>query len=134
MYVFYVLVFGVVSTKIKHKCLLLLQFCTHHETSHKKNFPTFARTRPPDIQISKSVVSLLLAYNWTQVTFMYLESDETEIFTTVADTLMHTLRENGVLIRAVHTWNQVFHMGYMSNPFDQLVEKTYVDTRSEYVD
>lgn len=63
---------------------------------------------------------------------MYLESDEVEVFSTVADTLMHTLRENGVLVRAVHTWNQVFHMGYMKNPFDQLVEETFVDTRSEY--
>lgn len=52
------------SKKIK---ILILQFCTHEETSNKKDFPTFARTRPPDTQISKSVVSLLLAYNWTQV-------------------------------------------------------------------
>ncbi|XP_063708724.1 guanylate cyclase 32E [Culicoides brevitarsis] len=108
---------------------MISYFCTHHETSHKKNFPTFARTRPPDIQISKSVVSLLLAYNWTQVTFMYLQSDEMEIFSTVAETLLHTLKEHGVKVRAVHTWSQVFHIGYMKNPFDQLVEETYVDTR-----
>lgn len=48
-------------------CWMWMKFCTRHETSRKKDFPTFARTRPPDTQISKSVASLLLAYNWTQV-------------------------------------------------------------------
>lgn len=63
-----VLGFGCWFFIIQHK------FCTHHETSQKKDFPTFARTRPPDTQISKSVASLLLAYNWTQVlnTLFYL--------------------------------------------------------------
>lgn len=50
-------------------CFVNTQFCTNQETSNKKDFPTFARTRPPDTQISKSVVSLLLHYNWTQVVF-----------------------------------------------------------------
>lgn len=43
------------------------KYCTHRDTSNKQDFPTFARTRPPDTQISKSVVSLLMAFNWTQV-------------------------------------------------------------------
>ena len=46
---------------------MISYFCTNYETSNKKNFPTFARTRPPDSQIAKSVVSLLIAYNWTKV-------------------------------------------------------------------
>jgi len=37
-----------------------------YETSDKSRYPTFARTRPPDTQISKSVVSVLLNFNWTQ--------------------------------------------------------------------
>lgn len=32
------------------------------------DFPTFARTRPPDTQISKSVLAVLRHFNWTQVT------------------------------------------------------------------
>jgi ABC-type branched-subunit amino acid transport system substrate-binding protein len=46
---------------------MISYFCTNFETSNKKHFPTFARTRPPDSQIAKSVVSLLVAYNWTKV-------------------------------------------------------------------
>lgn len=85
------------------------------------------------MQISKSVVSLLLAYNWTQVTFLYLKSEEVELYSTVAETVMQTLHESGVIIRAVHTWNQVYHIGYMKNPFDDLVEHTYIDTRSKCI-
>ncbi|KAJ8910274.1 hypothetical protein NQ315_003341 [Exocentrus adspersus] len=42
-----------------------IDFCTHAATSDKSKFPTFARTRPPDTQISKSVASVLTAFNWT---------------------------------------------------------------------
>jgi hypothetical protein len=50
-----------------HSSTFRLQFCTHQETSDKNAFPTFARTRPPDMQISKSVTSVLLAFNFTKV-------------------------------------------------------------------
>ena len=109
-----------------------LQFCTHHETSHKKHFPTFARTRPPDIQISKSVVSLLLVYNWTQVTFFYLDADDLPLYGAVAETIMLTMKQFGISVRAVHTWQQVYHYGYMKNPFEELVERTMKDTRSKW--
>ncbi|XP_055533720.1 guanylate cyclase 32E isoform X2 [Wyeomyia smithii] len=107
---------------------MISYFCTHNETSNKKHFPTFARTRPPDLQISKSVVSLLLAYNWTQVTFLYRSSDDAE-YDAVAETLKTTLRSNGVRIRAVRTWSTIYHHGYSPNPFDRLVEETFMDTR-----
>lgn len=57
-----------------------LQFCTHRESSDKKEFPTFARTRPPDTQISKSVVSVLMAFNWTKVSRMrrYVKNGQTD--------------------------------------------------------
>jgi hypothetical protein len=46
---------------------MLFKYCTNRETSNKKEFPTFARTRPPDTQISKSVVAVLKVFNWTKV-------------------------------------------------------------------
>lgn len=51
--------------------LVHFQFCTHAATSDKTKFPTFARTRPPDTQISKSVASVLTAFNWTHVSSHY---------------------------------------------------------------
>ncbi|XP_058835407.1 guanylate cyclase 32E [Topomyia yanbarensis] len=107
---------------------MISYFCTHNETSNKKHFPTFARTRPPDLQISKSVVSLLLACNWTQVTFFYRASDDAE-YDAVAETLKTTLKSNGVRIRAVRTWSTIYHHGYSSNPFDRLVDETFMETR-----
>lgn len=108
-----------------------LQFCTHRDTSNKKDFPTFARTRPPDTQISKSVLSLLLSYNWTHVTFLYLETQEDE-YGPVADTIISTLKGAGISINAIETWSQIYHHGYGRNPFDELVESTFMDTRSNY--
>uniref|UniRef100_A0A182M4U0 Receptor ligand binding region domain-containing protein n=1 Tax=Anopheles culicifacies TaxID=139723 RepID=A0A182M4U0_9DIPT len=107
---------------------MISYFCTHNETSNKKHFPTFARTRPPDLQISKSVVSLLLAYNWTQVSFLYRASDNGE-FDAVAETLKTTLRTASIRIRSVATWTDIYHHGYSSNPFERLVADTYEDTR-----
>lgn len=53
-------------------------------------------------------------------------------YSTVATTLMKILKQAGIEIMNVRTWNQVFHIGYMQNPFDELVEQTYVNTRSKY--
>jgi len=55
-----------------------LQFCTHDETSNKELFPTFARTRPPDTQISKSVASVLKAFHWHKVAFFHKSTDDSE--------------------------------------------------------
>lgn len=107
------------------------QFCTNRDTSNKKDFPTFARTRPPDTQISKSVLSLLLAYNWTHVTFLYLETSEDE-YRPVANTIISTLQSANIYINAVKTWSKVYHHGYARNPFDEIVESTFMDTRSNY--
>ncbi|XP_055854059.1 speract receptor [Episyrphus balteatus] len=107
---------------------MISYYCTHRETSNKKDFPTFARTRPPDTQISKSVVSLLLAFNWTQVTFLYLDNVKS-LYNPIADTILNILRKAGVKVRDTLTWNTIYHHGYMANPFDELVERTYTNTR-----
>lgn len=112
---------------------MISYFCTNYETSNKRDFPTFARTRPPDTQIAKSVVSLLLAYNWTQVTFLHVDHESSEI-TPIAKTVIKTLALAGIKINAVKTWSEDYYHGYRTNPFDDLVRDTYRDTRSELVE
>ncbi|XP_030371847.1 guanylate cyclase 32E isoform X2 [Scaptodrosophila lebanonensis] len=107
---------------------MISYYCTHRDTSNKLDFPTFARTRPPDTQISKSVVSLLLAFNWTQVSFLYLD-DPSSQYQPVAETILNTLESAGVTVRDIRTWNTIYHHGFMSNPFDTLVEQTHANTR-----
>lgn len=55
------------SLSVNLDLFVLLQYCMDSDTSDKTLFPTFARTRPPDTQISKSVAAVLKAFNWTQV-------------------------------------------------------------------
>lgn len=110
---------------------MISYFCTNYETSNKKDFPTFARTRPPDTQIAKSVVSLLLNYNWTRVTFLHVDHDNSEI-APIAKTVVKTLTLADIKINAIKVWTDDYYHGYRQNPFDDLVRDTYEDTRSEY--
>lgn len=76
------------------------------------------------------MVALLLAFNWTQVSFLYLD-DSSGQYQPVAETILSTLSVAGVSIRDVRTWNTIYHHGFMANPFDALVDQTYVNTRSK---
>ncbi|XP_058980104.1 speract receptor [Musca domestica] len=107
---------------------MISYYCTHRDTSNKHDFPTFARTRPPDTQISKSVVSLLMAFNWTQVTFLYLDHPDS-LYQPVADTILSILKSAAITVRDVRTWKTIYHHGFMANPFVDLVEQTYTNTR-----
>lgn len=111
---------------------MISYFCTSHETSNKKEFPTFARTKPPETQIAKSVASLLLAMNWTQVTFFHVDHDASEI-TPIAKTVINTLQISGIKLNAVRTWQEDYFHGYQTNPFDEMVKETYKKTRSEFL-
>ncbi|KAL1497780.1 hypothetical protein ABEB36_008678 [Hypothenemus hampei] len=107
---------------------MISYFCTHSATSDKKKFPTFARTRPPDTQISKSVISVLTAFNWTHIVLFYLKSPEFE-FINIASNLRESLPQAGITIISTRFWDTPYHHGYMDNPFNKLVEDTYRETR-----
>ena len=49
----------------------VFQFCTNTEVSNKELFPTFARTKPHDSQISKALLSLLNHFSWKKVVFIH---------------------------------------------------------------
>ena len=44
--------------------------------SNGLSYPTFARTKPTDSQISKSVVSILKKFGWKKVTFVHTNEPE----------------------------------------------------------
>ena len=52
--------------------------------SNNLSYPTFARTKPTDAQISKSVVSVLKRFGWKKVTFVHTDENE---FQHTADTI-----------------------------------------------
>ncbi|XP_026682274.1 receptor-type guanylate cyclase Gyc76C [Diaphorina citri] len=55
--------------------------CSDDKTSH---IPTFARTEPPDTQVTKSVIALLKYYDWKKFSILY---EDISPWTTVADSL-----------------------------------------------
>lgn len=67
-----------------------------------------------------------------KITFLYLDSPN-EDFVAVAETVLLTLKLASIKVQATLTWDTVYHHGYMENPFDVLVEETYIDTRSTYI-
>lgn len=110
-----------------------MQFCTHPGTSDKQLFPTFARTRPPDTQISKSVASVLLKFKWSKVALLYSQSESSERdFEAVAKTIQSTLTANQIEVRFISRWTTTYHYGYTDNPFNDLVERSYRQTRSKF--
>nr|XP_031850372.1 guanylate cyclase 32E [Nomia melanderi] len=110
---------------------MISYFCTHRESSDKMEFPTFARTRPPDTQISKSVVSVLMAFNWTKVTFMYMNSTLFEFnkMSTIAKTILSSFESAGVTVNFLRCWQEPYHVTHMTNPFHEHVTETYQETR-----
>ncbi|XP_043474610.1 guanylate cyclase 32E isoform X1 [Leptopilina heterotoma] len=110
---------------------MISYFCTHHETSDKLEFPTFARTRPPDTQISKSIVSVLTAFNWTKVSFLYMNSSLFEFnkMSTVASTILSSFAAAGITVNYLQCWEEPYHVTHMKNPFHKLVSETYSETR-----
>ncbi|XP_045101245.1 guanylate cyclase 32E-like [Portunus trituberculatus] len=107
---------------------MISYFCTHPETSDKTHFPTFARTRPPDTQISKSVTSVLKRFNWRKVTFFYNNSPD-DNFARVAQTIERTLPLHNITVTATKTWAATYHHGYDNNPFKTMIQETYMDSR-----
>ncbi|PVD38413.1 hypothetical protein C0Q70_01028 [Pomacea canaliculata] len=103
-----------------------LTFCTETEVSDKSLYPTFARTKPTDSQVSKSVVSLLRMFKWTKVTFIHSNTTDGNH---TADDIYSTLVDHGfkVLFRKKYP-GPYFHK-HMVNPFVKIVEETYLETR-----
>lgn len=61
---------------------------------------------------------------------MYLKSPEFE-FENIATIIVDTLTSAGIIITNVKHWTSPYHYGYTENPFYQLVDETFQDTRSK---
>ncbi|XP_026686342.1 receptor-type guanylate cyclase Gyc76C-like, partial [Diaphorina citri] len=109
--------------------VMISYFCTDYETSDKTFFPTFARTRPPISQISKSVAAVLLAFQWSQVAFFYLNSPEYAEFGKIASSIIGVLESVGILVTFRKWWDAPYHHGYSDNPFVQMIRDTYAHVR-----
>ncbi|CAH0390267.1 unnamed protein product [Bemisia tabaci] len=110
---------------------MISYMCSDVEVSDKENFPTFARTIPPITRISKSVAALLKKFNWTQVTFLYLDSAELKVvkYRKIATAIIAVLEKAGIYVRMRRTWESYHYIYDAINPFSQIVEETFEETR-----
>ncbi|KAK3781513.1 hypothetical protein RRG08_054852 [Elysia crispata] len=102
--------------------------CSEDEVSDKSKYPTFARTFPPAVQITKSVISLLKYYNWTKFSIIYGDIDS-KTYESVAIRLQELAQEHNMSTNHVMSYPEPHLTLITGNPFPDIIQKTYVDTR-----
>ncbi|XP_059177836.1 speract receptor-like [Physella acuta] len=105
---------------------MISYYCTASEVSDKSLYPTFARTKPTDSQISETVVSILQHFKWNRVTFIYNNNTE---YTPTAETILELMVAHKVEVNSVHTYGGPYFHNHMGNPFVEIVAKTRHNTR-----
>ncbi|XP_070186172.1 guanylate cyclase 32E-like [Littorina saxatilis] len=100
--------------------------CADDEVSDKTKYPTFARTRPPAAQVTTSIVSLLLHFNWTRFSIIVGSSHGQQ---RIAKKLQELAKQNNLTVNHEKQFTEP-HMSLMAgNPFPEIVQQTFVDTR-----
>lgn len=62
----------------------------------ESRIPTFARTEPPDTQVTKSVISLINYYDWKKFSIIY-----EEVWATVANSLKDQAQKRNMTINHI---------------------------------
>ncbi|XP_070580962.1 guanylate cyclase 32E-like [Ptychodera flava] len=102
--------------------------CAEYEVSDKSRYPTFARTNPPDTQISKSLVALLKHFDWRVLTIVTPEDQQ---WSAVAESLEVKLSEANFTLNPIETYPHPYYPGFndFPDPFPRIIDQTYQDTR-----
>ena len=106
----------------------LHQKCADDEVSDKKNYPTFARTRPPAAQVTTSILSLLLHFNWTRFSLVVGSSHGQQ---RVARKLLQLAKDHNLTVNHVKEFREPYMSLVAGNPFPEIIQETYVETRGE---
>ncbi|XP_022917682.1 receptor-type guanylate cyclase Gyc76C-like [Onthophagus taurus] len=89
---------------------------------------TFARTEPPDTQVTKSVLSLLFYYNWKKFTIIYQKSWETVAKSLKKEALANNMTINDYEVIDDHCCEKMLKCCETSF-FNELITKTRHRTR-----
>ncbi|XP_047528316.1 guanylate cyclase 32E isoform X2 [Vanessa atalanta] len=108
-------------------------FCRDVASSNKRVYATFARTRPSDIDISRSVVAVLTHFNFMHIAVVYLKAPNHD-FSRLAGAIITAANEKKISIRTKQVYRQPYYYGDIpenitKNPFLDIVRETYKDTR-----
>ncbi|XP_055877061.1 receptor-type guanylate cyclase Gyc76C-like isoform X2 [Biomphalaria glabrata] len=104
--------------------------CVDDAVSDKTRYATFARTYPPAAQITSSVLSLLLHYQWTKFSIIYGVNERPGTsYESIAVRLKTMAEDYNVTINHFLQYSEPYFPNYMASIFKKYVEETYVDTR-----
>ncbi|XP_072943513.1 guanylate cyclase 32E isoform X2 [Epargyreus clarus] len=108
-------------------------YCRDVASSNKRVYATFSRTRPSDIDISRSVVAVLTHFNFMHVAVVYLKAPNHD-FSRLAFAIITAANEKKISIRTVQVYRQPYYYedrreNFTRNPFLDIVRETYKDTR-----
>ncbi|XP_038215184.1 speract receptor [Zerene cesonia] len=112
---------------------MISYYCRDVASSNKRVYSTFARTRPSDIDISRSVVAVLTHFNFMHVAVVYLKAPNHD-FSRLAFAIITAANEKKITIRTVQVYRQPYYYenrreNFSRNPFLDIVRETYKDTR-----
>lgn len=98
--------------------------------SIKSKYPTFARTYPPVVQVTKSLVALLLHFKWMKFTMIVGSSHKQR---TIADKLLEYAELFNITVNGKQEYVEPYVPFSNGNPFPGIVDRTYVDTRGKII-
>lgn len=102
------------------------QKCADDDVSIKSKYPTFARTYPPVTQVTKSLVALLLHFNWRKFTMVVGSSHKQQ---TIAEKLLEYAEISNITVNDRQEYTEPYMPFTNGNPFPGIVDRSYVDTR-----
>ncbi|XP_048763359.2 receptor-type guanylate cyclase Gyc76C-like [Ostrea edulis] len=100
--------------------------CADDDVSIKSKYPTFARTYPPVTQVTKSLVALLLHFNWRKFTMVVGSSHKQQ---TIAEKLLEYAEISNITVNDRQEYTEPYMPFTNGNPFPGIVDRSYVDTR-----
>ncbi|XP_059054406.1 guanylate cyclase 32E [Achroia grisella] len=112
---------------------MISYYCRDVASSNKRVYATFARTRPSDIDISRSVLAVLTHFNFKHIAVVYLKAPNHD-FSRLALAIMSAATEKQISVRKVQVYRQPYYNenrreNFSRNPFLDIVRETYKDTR-----
>ena len=105
--------------------------CTDSRVSDKRNYPTFARTFPPDTQVIHSVLSLLDHFDWKKFSLVY---ESTSPYESVALSLSRAVKARNLTVNSEKSYANFYlccerKADCCMNPFLSIINSTYEGTR-----
>ena len=99
--------------------------------SDKRLYPTFARTRPPNSQLSKSVLAVLNRFSWKVVAIVYCTKEDCfgqQSWEKTKEDMKKVFKDNEIRV----SYEAKMPMEHEFDKIDRVLENIKAKARSEY--